>query len=307
MRTSDIALTLLIIIIFVGLMSFNVLVVNVQKIKDNWPVYRCNPAVMPFSSTLGNIGPSENFTFCIQNMQSNFMDHLLMPVNYSLSIMGGLAGKFQNALNAIRYMFHFIRTFVQNIIESIYGIFLNILIEFQKVTMSIIDLVGKMTGIMTAMMFMLDGTVKTMKSIWKGPPGGMLRALCFHPDTMLTLKNGKHVKMKEINLGDVLKNGSVILGTLNLKNTDINDDSIYSNKLYEIEGGEKQETIYVTGTHLVFNGTEFDYVRNYKHAKPSMVNSKVLSCLITSDNKICIGDHVFWDYDDTPEMVANLK
>ena len=79
MRTSDIALTLLIIIIFIGLMSFNVLVVNVQKIKDNWPVYRCNPAVMPFSSTLGNIGPSENFTFCIQNMQSSFMDHLLMP------------------------------------------------------------------------------------------------------------------------------------------------------------------------------------------------------------------------------------
>jgi len=307
MRTSDIALTLLIIIIFVGLMTFNVLVVNVQKIKDNWPVYRCNPAVMPFSSTLGNIGPSENFTFCIQNMQSNFMDHLLMPVNYSLSIMGGLAGKFQNALNAIRYMFHFIRTFVQNIVESIYGIFLNILIEFQKVTMGIIDLVGKMTGIMTAMMFMMDGSIKTMKSIWKGPPGGMLRALCFHPDTTLTLKNGKQVKMKDINLGDVLKNGSVILGKLILKNTDISDGSIYSNKLYEIDGGEKQETIYVTGTHLVFDGTKFDYVRNYKHAKESVVNSKELSCLLTSDNKICIGDHVFWDYDDTPEMVANLK
>ena len=307
MRTSDIALTLLIIIIFVGLMSFNVLVVNVQKIKDNWPVYRCNPAVMPFSSTLGNIGPSENFTFCIQNMQSSFMDHLLMPVNYSLSIMGGLAGKFQSALNAIRYMFHFIRTFVQNIVESIYGIFLNILIEFQKVTMGIIDLVGKMTGIMTAMMFMMDGTVKTMKSIWRGPPGGMLRALCFHPDTVLTLKNGKQVKMKEKNLGDVLKNGSVILGTLNLKNTNITDSSTYSNKLYEIEGGEKNESIYVTGTHLVFDGTKFDYVRNYKYAKESVVNSKELSCLLTSDNKICIGDHVFWDYDDTPEMVANLK
>jgi len=164
-----------------------------------------------------------------------------------------------------------------------------------------------MTGIMTAMMFMMDGTVKTMKSIWRGPPGGMLRALCFHPDTVLTLKNGKQVKMKEINLGDVLKNGSVILGTLNLKNTNITDSSTYSNKLYEIEGGEKNESIYVTGTHLVFDGTKFDYVRNYKHAKLSTVNSKVLSCLITSDNKICIGDHIFWDYDDTPEMVANLK
>jgi len=304
MRTSDIALTLLIIIIFVGLMTFNVLVVNVQNIKDNWPVYRCNPMVMPFSQSFGNIDPINNFTFCVQNMQTNFMDYLLAPVNYSLSIMGGLAGKFQKSVNAIRYMFHFIRTFVQNIIESIFGIFLNMMIEFQKVTVGIMDLVGKMTGIMATMMFMLDGTVKTMKGIWRGPPGGMLRSLCFDPDTLLQLQNGSFVKMKDINLGDVLKNGSIVLGTLNLKNTHGSD---FTNKLYEIDNGEKDQKIYVTETHLVFDGHKYDYVRNYKHAKLSDKNNEVLNCLITSDNKIQIGDHLFWDYDDTPEMVANLK
>lgn len=306
MRSSDIGLTLLIIIVFIGLLTFNVLVVNIQNIKDNWPVHRCNPAVMPFSQSLGNINPVGNFTFCVQNMQTSFMDYLLMPVNYSLSIMGTLAKKFEKAINAIRYMFHFVRTFVQNIIESIYGIFLNIMIEFQKVTISIIDLVGKLTGIMATMMFMLDGTIKTMKGLWNGPPGGMLRALCFHPDTTLKLKNNKLVKMKDLNLGDVLKNGSTVLGTLKIKNT-LHDNLTYANKLYEIKNGENEESIYVTGTHLVFNGTKFDYVRNYKHASISDKNSKELSCLITSDNKVHIGDHIFWDYDDTPEMVANLK
>jgi len=306
MRSSDIGLTLLIIIVFIGLVTFNVLVVNVQNIKDNWPVYRCNPSVMPFSKSLGNIDPIENFTFCVQNMQSGFMDYLLMPVNYSLTIMGGLAGKFEKAINAIRYMFHFVRTFVQNIVESIYGIFLNIMIEFQKVTIGIIDLVGKLTGVMATMMFMLDGSIKTMKGMWNGPPGGMLRALCFHPDTILKLKNNTFKKMKDLNLGDVLKNGSTILGTLRIKNT-LDDNSTYADNLYKIPNGEKGEPIYVTGSHLVFNGDKFDYVRNYKHATICENNTKELSCLITSDNKIHIGEHIFWDYDDTPEMVADLK
>ena len=76
---------------------------------------------------------------------------------------------------------------------------------------------------------------------------------------------------------------------------------------YKISNGENDEPIYVTGSHLVFNGDKFDYVRNYKHATICENNTKELSCLITSDNKIHIGEHIFWDYDDTPEMVADLK
>jgi len=307
MKSSDIGLTVIIIVIFIGLMAFNVFVVNIKNIKNNWPLYRCNPMVMPFSSSLGNISPAKNFASCVQTMQSGFMGHLLMPVNYSLSIVGSLAGKFQKSIDAIRHMFNFIRTFVKKIVESVYGIFLNILIEFQKVTISIIDLVGKITGIMTTMMFMLDGTVKTMKGIWNGPPGGMLRSLCFHPDTTLQLQNGDMIKMKDINLGDVLKNGSVVIGTLKIKNTNNDDNSTFTNKLYEIDGGEKGETIYATETHLVFDGEKFDYIRNHKDARLSTKNTKELSCLLTSDSHIHIGKHKFWDYDDTPEMVANLK
>lgn len=296
MKTSDIALTILIFIIFIGLLSFNVFVINIKNIKDNWPQYRCNPSVMPFSKSIGNIDPIENFTYCVQNMQTSFMDYLLAPINYSLNIMGGLAGKFRQAINAIRTMFDFVRRFVQSIIESIFGVFLNILIEFQKVTISIIDLVGKLAGILTAMMFMLDGTVKTMKGIWRGPPGGMLRALCFHPDTLLKLENGEFKKMKDINLGDVLKNGSVVLGTLRLKNT--SDTKIYTNQLYKIKGGEKGQTIFVTEKHLVWNGSKFIYVKDYENAEPCDDNNAELSCLLTSDNRIHIGKHIFWDYDD---------
>ena len=32
---------------------------------------------------------------------------------------------------------------------------------------------------------LLDGSIMTMQSTWHGPPGMMVRALCFHPNTYI--------------------------------------------------------------------------------------------------------------------------
>ena len=48
MRSSDISLSILIILIFVGMYFYNILAVGIKNIQDNWPEYRCNPMVMPF-------------------------------------------------------------------------------------------------------------------------------------------------------------------------------------------------------------------------------------------------------------------
>ena len=37
------------------------------------------------------------------------------------------------------------------------------------------------------------------------------------------------------------------------------------------------------------------------------INTKKLSCLITSDHHIHIGNYVFWDWEDTEEMRKDLK
>lgn len=76
MKTSDITLSIFIILIFIVLYVFNVLSVGIQKIKDDWPQYRCNPIVMPFASVFG-YDPMSNFSFCIQNMMSSYMGYLM--------------------------------------------------------------------------------------------------------------------------------------------------------------------------------------------------------------------------------------
>ena len=51
------------------------------------------------------------------------------------------------------------------------SVFLNILIEFQKVIINIKDSLGKVVGILATLLYTLDGSQKTMASVWKGPPG----------------------------------------------------------------------------------------------------------------------------------------
>ena len=265
---------------------------QLAEIKANWPLYRCNPMYMPLADNM-----EQNFVYCIQSMQTNFMGYLLQPLTFLTGSLGGMLGSFMGEINSIRAMFDKIRTFFSSIIQNIFGVFLNLVIEFQKITIGIKDLIGKTIGIMVSLMYVMDGSVKTMQSTWNGPPGQMVRALgkCFYPDTMLKLKDGTIKSMKDIDLGDVLEDGSIVESVMKI------DNKREPIPLYVIrDSGINQEHIYVTGSHLVFDKkiNKFIPVEKYSKAQLSKVESKWFSCLITSTHKIQIGNEIFWDWED---------
>lgn len=176
MRSSDITLTIVIILIFVGMYFYNILAVGIKNIKDNWRVYRCNPSVMPFAGMFGH-DVGSNFTYCIQNMQSDYMGYLLQPLNYLTSVQNNTMGTLMESIQDIRGFFNVIRNFITSIVQSIFGIFLNILIQMQFMLIKMKDMVGKVVGVMATMMYILQGTVMTMESTWAGPPGAMVRTM----------------------------------------------------------------------------------------------------------------------------------
>ena len=265
---------------------------SLKEIKDNWPLYRCNPMYMPLSDNM-----SEDFTYCIQNITSSSMGYLLQPLTFITSTLATLGGDFSNQINSIRQMFDKIRTFVSSIIQSIFGVFLNIIIEFQKIIMGIKDLIGKTIGMLVTLMYVLDGSLKTMNSAWKGPSGQLVRALgkCFYPETKIKLKNGIILPIKDVNLGDILENGSVVYSTMKIDNKN-NKEELYCIK----EKGVNGDNINVTGSHLVFDDSKKKFVKvsEYYKANKSKVQTEWFSCLITSDHKIKIGSEIFWDWED---------
>ena len=82
MRTVDLLNSIFIIIVFILLYVSNILAIGKKNIENNWAVYRCSPMVMPFASMFGH-DTMQNFAYCIQNMQTNFMAPMLAPSNYS--------------------------------------------------------------------------------------------------------------------------------------------------------------------------------------------------------------------------------
>ena len=298
MKTSDLSITIFILIIFVLLYIFNILSVGIKKIQEDWPLYRCNPAVMPFATVFGQ-DTSKNFTYCIQNMQTNYMSYLMQPMMYNLNIMGSLGANITKTINDVRAFFDKIRTFITSIVGSVFAVFLNILIEFQRITISIKDLFAKLIGIMATLLFTLDGSIKTMNSTWAGPPGQLARALCFHPETKLRLKDDSLVMMKDVPLNAVLKNGTVVNALMHISNLDEKGNCIEA--LYKVKGGEESGTdILVSGSHLIYEPErkKFIQVEHLLHAEQTQILCETFTCLITSNHIIPIGKWIFHDWED---------
>ena len=264
---------------------------KVNEIKKDWNTYRCNPMYAPLSDNM-----QEDFTYCVQNTQTDLMGYLLQPITFITSSLTDVGGALGESIDGARQMTSGIRTFAANITQSIFAVFLNLILEFVKMSISIKDLVGKIIGILVTVMYIMDGSNKTIVSLWAGPSGQLVRALggCFSPKTIVKLKNGKSVFMKDLELGNVLKNDSVVETVMKINNT-------YNEPFYKFNNTQDPKNdIYVTGTHMIQYENSFIKVKNHPSAilQPTTCNGKWFSCLITSDHKIPIGNYIFWDWED---------
>jgi len=287
----DYAKLLFVIIGFISITMATFLFVSIKEIKSNWAMYRCNPMYMPLSDNI-----EKDFTYCVQNIQTNYIGHLLKPLTYVTSNLSLIADQTVGDLNGVRIVLSNIRTFTSSIVGGIYSAFINIVVSYQKLVISVKDLAGKLVGSMVALMYIIFGSMLTLQSTWNGPPGKMVRSLCFHPETKIRLKNGDIRLMKDLDLGDVLENDIKIQSIMKMNNLE------NQNKLYKFEKmGVDGDDIYVTGKHMVFcdEKQKFIYVDEHPCAvEQNEVSSNWFSCLITSNHHIPIGKLVFWDWED---------
>jgi len=302
MKTSDLTLSIIIVFIFIFLYIFNLVVVGMQRIKDNWPVYRCQPLVMPFASFFGH-DTGKNYAYCIQSMQKGFMDDLLKPLNFNVNILGDITSELTGTFDHFREFTKYFRFSMMDAFSNIFATLFNLMVEVQRTVINIKDMVGKVIGIMTTTLYVLDGSVMTMESAWSGPPGQLVRALCFHPETQLDLKNGNKVSMKDVELNSILKNGTRVLSVMKLSNLDENGTII--EKMYRVKrniknNNDTDDYILVSGSHLIYNpdSKQFVQVKDLPNSEISQVDCDVLSCLITSNHTIPIGDWIFHDWED---------
>lgn len=273
---------------------------KMAEIKENWPMYRCNPMYMMMADDI-----TQNFQYCIQTTQSNYMGYLLQPLTNVTGAITDNVVSMSGDIQNIRAMFDKVRTFIADIVENIFGIFFNLVIEFQKITISIRDLMGKTIGIMTTLLYTMDGSMKTMNSTWNGPPGQIVRSLgkCFHPSSAVQLQTGEIKSIKDIQLNDVLLDGSIVEATMQIDNTR-EPVPIY---LILDGGGAVGEAngvsvaTLVTGSHMIWHSEENEWipVSRYPKAIRTKIETPILYCLITNTHQLQVSPKVLlWDWED---------
>jgi len=120
---------------------------------------------------------------------------------------------------------------------------------------------------------------------------------CFDENTKLTLKSGKKIKMKDIKLGSILKDGSIVTSKMKILNT--------NKEMYNING------VIVSGTHFIKDKENDSWVevKNYKYAiKINNYNKEFIYCINTSSKMITIGTDLYLDWDDITQIdIVKLK
>jgi len=298
MRFGDISKTIFIILIFLLLYFSTIFTSGIQKVKDDWPQYRCLPTFMPLAGYLGK-DPVANFSYCVGNIQKDMMGFFLEPIQYVLGMVMGMIKWILERIQVIRVVVDKIRNMATKLFGNVYGMFVNVLIQFQKLIIKTKDTVMKLIGTIVMFIYMIQGAMHTGQSIMKGPIGKTLKAICFSENTHIKLESGKIVKMKDIHLGDILESGIEVYGTLKLKGSK-------NNPYYQIWSKKLNEYIFVTGDHKICPNEKINKddlnnyidVKDFKAAKKTDYWDQTLYCLITDNHKIPIGEYTFWDWED---------
>ena len=167
-----------IILVFVVLVGNITASIGIKNVQDNWPMYRCNPLVMPFASTLSPTPTtaSDNFSVCVQDMMMSFGPALTQPLSYVQSMTLGLLGSLTESSEKSTAQSSKFSFSVSSMFGGIYNVVIGIVAQFNLIIMKMMDAQGKMMGGMVTLMHVMTAVQYTFASMWDGIPGSMIRA-----------------------------------------------------------------------------------------------------------------------------------
>ena len=168
---SDILLSLFIVFIYLCINAYLKIRANANVIRENWPVYRCNPSYMPFAGMLmkpTDMSKSEytqmNFEYCFQNILNNVAVSFMEPLYYTQSMAGSILRGIVGALNDMRNLVNNIRNAISAIIAEILARTLNVMQPIMIILIKVRDMVGKIQGLSASFLYTIYGMYLTIES-----------------------------------------------------------------------------------------------------------------------------------------------
>jgi hypothetical protein len=150
-----------------------------KDVQSNWAANRCNPIMMPFAGFIApnGVNTSDNFAFCVQTLMASFAPTILQPFSYLQNMSVDMMGSINDSLVTNTAQSSFMSFSFANIIGSVYGVFLNVIVEFNVIVLKLLDVQGKLTGVITSILYIMTVVQYAFESMWAGVPGAMIKAM----------------------------------------------------------------------------------------------------------------------------------
>jgi hypothetical protein len=308
-------------LLILGVILYTYVQANLDKLREDWTTYRCNPLYMPFAGGVQpDVSTLENYQYCVNMMSQNVFSLLMEPVNLMFGVFTGLLGTVIHDLGYFRNFVSGIMTFIMSFIGDIFskiqntfGVMIALLARVRDLTSRILGSAGYAATIMIT-------TINFIKSLWSllvtlintivtilfalsivlsfvFPPllafaiflGSQIGlSFCFHPDTLIHVEGRGLVKVSDVKVGDVFREGCTVTATMRCLAAGV--------PLYTYEG------VVVSGEHLVLENGKWIYVRDSSKSIPYVgQNPELIYCFNTTDHRVPIGQTVFADYEEIEE------
>jgi hypothetical protein len=311
--------------LLIGL-SASLAFVRREEIKANWSKYRDNPLYMfsAFLFKPDN-DPRSRLAFTVDNFKNVIDGNLKKVFSVFLQpiakIMGALMSSLEESMQGIMNMrgvfFNIFKKFndVTNIFQRrynktfqslrftwtklfdamnrAYGVAISSLYagvsafraidnSFRLMTIVAIVILSILLGFVVFFFFILFpilplilmGVAFIAQTPYAGEVTGMNDAFCFAADTLIPTQQGPK-SIKEIKIGDVLVGNNMCTTVTATMELDADFDH-----LYDLHG------IKVSGSHIYFEDNLPTFVRNSKHAVPSLQPTGLVYCLVTDSHII---------------------
>jgi hypothetical protein len=176
---SDWAQSIFIIILFALFPIVDAFSGAMKDVQSNWAANRCNPILMPFASLIAptDVNTSDNFAFCVQSLMATFAPTILQPFSYLQNMSVDMMGSINDSLVTNTSQTSYMTFSFASIIGSVYGVFLNVIVEFNVIVLKLLDVQGKLTGVITSILYIMTVVQYAFESMWKGVPGAMIKAM----------------------------------------------------------------------------------------------------------------------------------
>jgi hypothetical protein len=170
--------SIFIILVFVVLVGHVATSIGVKNIQENWPLYRCNPLIMPFAATFSPTPTTarDNFSFCVNDNLTSFGPSLTQPLSYVQNVtLDLLAAMTTSNEKSMKQSSNFSFS-VSNMFTSVYQVLVGMVGKFNLLIIKMMDAQGKIMGSMVALMHIITAVQYTFLSMWEGIPGTMIRS-----------------------------------------------------------------------------------------------------------------------------------